>query len=117
MREPCAIEPIEAASPFAANRDEAGLLEHVQMPRRRGPGVLEPRSEVARRQLAAEMTKHGDDVPPYLVRKREEHGVHLVERGTFPVHTRLLAQELIVSKEGNIAAAGHCPYVGRTIRD
>src|SRR5215470_15162281 len=102
-----AVEAIPCAAAFAADLDDAGLLEHLEMARRGGPAVLEVRRQVPRRELAAEVTEKRNDVPSRPVRECEEHLVQVLERERVAIgHAGQLAQALIISKQGNLAPNG-----------
>src|SRR5215475_1631471 len=105
--EAVAVEAIACAAAFAADLDDAGLLEHLEMARRGGPAVLEVRRQVPRRELAAEVTEKRNDMPSRPVRECEEHLVEVLERERVAIgHAGQLAQELIISKQGNLAPNG-----------
>src|SRR5262245_22521967 len=120
-----AVEAIACAAAFAADLDDAGLLEHLEMARRGGPAVLEARRQVPRRELTAEVTEKRNDMPSRPVREREEHLVEVLERDRVAIgHAGQLAQELIFSKQGNLAgrkcarAAGpHCRVLAEPGRE
>ena len=87
-----------AAAPLAANLHEARFLEHAEMSTRRRPAVLEPRREIARRKLVAEVAQEEEDVPPGLVREGREDDGDLFERGwATQRETSLLASTLAIS--------------------
>ena len=75
-----AVDPVVAAAAFAPYLDQPSLLEDSEMTRGGGPAVLEPPRQIARGELAAELCQQNEDVPPGLVREREEDLVHLLER-------------------------------------
>jgi hypothetical protein len=79
--EAIAPKPILARPPIATNLDEARLLEHLEVTRRRRPGVREARGEVARRQLPAALGEEDEHLPPRLVREGEKDAVDVCERG------------------------------------
>ena len=79
--ETIAVEPVVRAAALAADRDDPGLLEDLEVPGGGGPAVLEARGEVAGGQLAAEVTEEQDELAARLVRERVEHGVDIGVRG------------------------------------
>src|SRR5215475_3826795 len=102
-----AVEAVACAAAFAADLDDAGLLEHLEMASRGGPAVLEVRRQVPRRELAAEVTEKRNDMPSRPVRECEEHLVEVLERGRVAIgHPGHLAPALIISKQGKFAPNG-----------
>src|SRR5262245_32080468 len=77
--EALAIEAVVTASSGAPHLDDAGALEHVQVPCRRRPTVRKARGEPTRRKLAPEVAQEQNDVPPHLVAERRKHDVDLGE--------------------------------------
>src|SRR5262245_63778109 len=87
-----AVEAIACAAAFAADLDDAGLLEHLEMARRGGPAVLEVRRQVPRREFAAAVTEKRNDMPSRPVRECEEHLVEVLEREPVAIwHARTIS--------------------------
>ena len=81
LDEVLAREPVVAGAPLAPHLDEAGVLEHLEVARRRRPRVGEARGELPRRELVSALREEREDVPAHLVREREKHGVELGSGG------------------------------------
>src|SRR6185436_13349731 len=73
-----AIESVVTASSGASDRDDAGALEHVQVPRGGRPAVRKARGEPTRGKLASEVAQEQNDAPPHFVAECGKHDVDLV---------------------------------------
>ena len=70
-----------AGASFAADRDDAGALEDVEVASGGGPAVGEAVGEVAGRQLGSVVAQEQDDLPPRCVGEGAEYDIDFVEVG------------------------------------
>jgi hypothetical protein len=76
-----AVESVMAGASFAADRDDAGALEDVEVAGGGGPAVGEAVGEVAGGQLGSVVAQEEDDLPPRGVGEGAEYGIDFVEVG------------------------------------
>src|SRR5215470_2754022 len=74
LREPLGARPVQAAGAAAALREEARLLQHVQVLGDRRPGHVEVGRDLARRELA--VAHEGEDLAAAGGGDRAELGFH-----------------------------------------
>lgn len=76
-----AVESVMAGASFAADRDDPGALEDVEVAGGGGPAVGEAAGEVAGGQLGSAVAQEQDELSPRGVGERTEYGIDFVEVG------------------------------------